>query len=237
MTKKTDDDSDAIGVERKSFTLEVKDETQGIVEAVFSTFGVKDHDNDWTEPGAFDGNGEVLIGSWGHRTQRSGLPPVGKGKIQETEKDARLNGQFFLDTIEGREQFATVKNVGRMQEWSYSYFVLEEGEVTEKMRQMGVQRVLKKLDVIEISPVYRGAGVRTHTVSAKSAPEPTPEEIAAKKAEEDAAAEKKVIDDAAKEAETKAQTEREAAELKANTKAAVEEFHRVQRNLRRLKLV
>lgn len=168
-------------IERKSFTVEIKDETQGVVEAVFSTFGVKDKDNDWTEPGAFDGNDEVLIGAWAHSSVY-GTPPVGKGTIRTTEKDARLEGQYFLDTFEGKEQFTTVKNVGPKQEWSYSYYVLETGEITEKMQQMGVQRVLKKVEVLEISPCMRGAGIRTRTVTAKTAPVPTPPDPAIEEA-------------------------------------------------------
>lgn len=240
------------GVERKSFILEIKDETKGEVEAVFSTFGVKDHDGDWTLPGAFDTETEVLIGHWGHQTVW-GEPPVGKGMIKETEKDARLIGNYFLDTIEGREQFTTAKNVGKKQQWSYSYNVLATGEITEKLRQLGVRRVIAKAEVFEISPVMRGAGIGTRTVAAKAAdalsspdaaaelptpvPEPTAEEVAAKaaaahaaeEAEARALAEKTTADDAARAAAT-----RVADEMKTRTIAAVDEFHRVQRTLKRL---
>lgn len=220
-------------IERKSFFLEIKDEVKGQVEAVFSTFGVKDKDNDWTEPDAFDGNDEVLIGAWSHGTVY-GERPVGKGMIRVTEKEARLDGAYFMDTFEGKEEFTTVKNVGKIQEWSYSFYVLETGEITEKLRQLGVGRVLKKVEVLEISPVMRGAGVRTRTVAAKAAspdaPDPAVEDPPAKSPEElaneQAALDRKAQDD-----------ERAAAELKASTRAAVEEFHRVQRTLKRLRLV
>jgi hypothetical protein len=230
---------DPDGVERKTFTLEIKDETKGQVEAVFSTFNVKDHDDDWTLPGAF-GDADVLIGSWSHGTV-FGDPPVGLGTIRETEKDARLEGQYFLDTFEGKEQFTTVKNVGPRQQWSYSYEVLETGEITEEMRQAGVTRVIKKAEVYEISPVMRGAGVRTRTLVAKdktsapaAPPDPAAEEIARKAAEEQAAAEKKIADDAAE--TERVNGERAAAELKARTADAVEEFHRIQRTHQRLGL-
>lgn len=226
------------GVEQKRFMLEIKDESTGQVEAVFSTFNVKDHDDDWTLPGAF-GDVDVLIGSWGHGTVY-GEPPVGLGTINETEKDARLVGQYFLDTFEGKDQFTTVKRVGPRQEWSYSYKVLETGEITEELRQAGVTRVIKKAEVFEISPVMRGAGVRTRTVVAKQKAGdpaiPTAEEIAATKAAEaQSAAEKKNADDAAERERVNA--ERAAAELKERTVAAVEEFHRIQRTLKRLRLV
>ena len=232
------DADDADGVERKTFTLEIKDEATGKVEAVFSTFNVKDYHDDWTLPGAF-GDVDVLIGSWGHGTV-FGDPPVGLGTISETEKDARLIGQYFLDTFEGKEQFTTVKKVGPRQEWSYSYEVLETGEITEDLRQAGVRRVIKKAEVFEISPVMRGAGIRTRTVVAKQkaadAPAETAEEIAAKAAEQKAVDEQKTSDDAA--AIARADEERIAAvEQKERTKIAVEEFHRVRRTLERLKLV
>ena len=235
---------DAPGVERKTFMLEIKDEATGQVEAVFSTFNVKDHDDDWTLPGAF-GDADVLIGSWSHGTV-FGDPPVGLGTISETEKDARLVGQYFLDTFEGKEQFTTVKRVGPRQQWSYSYEVLETGEITEELRQAGVTRVIKKAEVFEISPVMRGAGVRTRTVVAKNkpsdpppvdppAPDPpaaTAEEIAAKAVEDEIAAKQKIADDA-----SALERERAEAELKARTAAAVEEFHRIQRTHKRLGLI
>ncbi len=41
---------DAPDFEQKSLVFEIKDEAKGEVEAVFSTFGVIDHDGDWTDP-------------------------------------------------------------------------------------------------------------------------------------------------------------------------------------------
>lgn len=155
-------------LERKSVTLEIKDAAKGEVEAVFATFGVIDHHGDWTEPDAFKDGAEVLIGSWGHATV-FGEPPVGKGVIKVTKKDARLVGTYFLDTVAGKEQFTTVKNVGAQQEWSYSFEIKSTGEVTEELRQRGVQRVLAKMLVHEVSPVMRGAGIDTRTVGAKCA--------------------------------------------------------------------
>ena len=163
------DDED--GHERKSLvSFEIKDAAKGLVEAVFSTFGVKDKQGDWTLPGAFDGNGEVLIGAYGHRTW-FGEPPVGKGVIESSEQDARLVGQFFLDSCAGKELFTVVKNLGPKQQWSYGYDVKETGEVTPELEQKGVRRVLKKVLVHEVSPVLVGAGSGTRTVATKAADE------------------------------------------------------------------
>lgn len=151
--------------ERKSLQVEIKDAEKGIVEAVFATMEVKDNDNDWTLPGAF-GEQNVRVSSYGHRSWMGDLP-VGRGKIREEGKKAVAEIQFFMSTTHGREHFEVVKGMGDLQEWSYGYDVDETGELTEDLRQKGVDRVLKKLKVHEVSPVLLGAGVGTETLSVK----------------------------------------------------------------------
>lgn len=155
--------------QKKGIAVEIKDADKGEVEAVFATFGVKDKDGDITLPGAFDDGAEVLISAYGHSSW-GGQLPVGKGVIKTTEKDARLIGQFFLDTVAGREHFAVIKRLGSNQEWSYGFDVKGTGEVTPEMEQQGVYRVLTKLHVHEVSPVLLGAGVDTRTIGTKDAP-------------------------------------------------------------------
>lgn len=150
----------------KSFSVAIKDATKGLIEARFCTFNVKDLDNDITLPGAFEDGAPVLISAYGHRSWM-GAKPVGKGVIRVDEKGAVLDGEFFMDTIDGADTFKTVKGTGELQEYSYGYDVLESGEVTEDMRQKGVWRVLKKLKVYEVSPVLLGAGIGTETLSVK----------------------------------------------------------------------
>lgn len=154
--------------ERKSFTVEVKDAEKGLVEARFATFNVKDHDGDWTTPGAFDTGAEVPIGAYGHRTYLEGDLPVGKGTILETKEDVRLQGQFFLDTESGRDHFAVIKHLGPKQEWSYEYSVTEVGDLTKELRDQGVRRVINKTKVFGVSPVLAGAGIGTGTLMVKS---------------------------------------------------------------------
>lgn len=153
--------------ETKVFSLEIKDADKGLIEATFSTFGVKDHDEDLTLPGAFEDGAKVAISAYGHRSWM-GEMPVGRGKIRVENDRAVLEGKFFMSTERGRETFETVKQMGDLQEWSYGYDVLETGELTQELREKGVRRVLKKLKVFEVSPVLRGAGIGTETLSAKS---------------------------------------------------------------------
>lgn len=152
--------------------VEVKDAAAGTVEAVFSTLNTIDYDGDVTLPGAFTDGAQVKISAYGHSSWgpsrgSSSVPmlPVGKGVIRAGEKEAVLQGQFFMSTAGGRETFETVKEMGDLQEWSYGYDVLDAdyGEFEGKR-----VRFLRSLAVAEVSPVLMGAGVGTRTISAKS---------------------------------------------------------------------
>lgn len=154
-------------MERKSFKgFEVKDAEKGIVEAIFSTFGVVDHDGDVVMPGAFEDGKSVTIGAYNHGSVRGSMWPVGKGTISTTKKDARVTAQFFMDTTPGKDAFNAVKGMGEIQEWSYAFDVLEEAK-PDREEFPGAFRILKKLDPFEISPVIRGASIGTRTLAAK----------------------------------------------------------------------
>ncbi len=134
----------------------------GEFKAIFSTFNVIDLDRDVTLPGAFRDGQNVRVSYWGHRWDDL---PVGRGTIQSDEKEAWINGQFFMDTEGGRETHQTVKNLGELQEWSYGFDVLESE--SGRFEDQDVQ-FLRKLDVIEVSPVMLGAGIGTRTEAIKS---------------------------------------------------------------------
>lgn len=151
-------------MDRKSFHAEVKNADKGEVTAVFSTLGVKDSDGDVTLPGAFTDGAEVLISAYGH-TSWEGALPVGKGRIKMAGDRALLDGQFFLDTTQGRDAFTVVKNLGALGQWSYGYDVLDSEPGVHKGESV---RFLKSLKVHEVSPVLIGAGVGVSTVSTKS---------------------------------------------------------------------
>jgi len=134
----------------------------GEFSAVFATLNVIDKDGDVTLPGAF-GEQKVLIEPWNHNYQ---APPVGKGTIHEVDAQAVVDGRFFLDTANGKEHHAVVKETGDMQEWSYTFRVVEGESGMFEGEQV---YFLKKLDVIGVSPVTRGAGIGTRTTAVKSA--------------------------------------------------------------------
>lgn len=153
----------------------VKSADKGQVEAVFSTFNVIDKDGDVTLPGAIPDGLEVVISAYGH-TSHGGMLPVGKGVIKTTDTEAILRGQFFMDTTAGRETFEVVKNLGPLQEWSYSlhdvkaYFGTFDGKDVQ---------FLESIFVKEVSPVLRGAGTNTRTVAVKAAPTQQEENVVA----------------------------------------------------------
>lgn len=226
--------------------FEVKDTEKGEVEAIIATCGVIDKDFDIITLTAIKDGSKVKMSSYGHDVMW-GEQPVGKGTLSMDGDKAVFRGKLFLATQGGRETFEVLKEMGKDQEWSFGFRVLGSEIPSEELRKKGAQRILTKLDCFEVSPVVRGAGEGTRTVAVKeetppaSPPELTAEEIAAKAVADQAvevarvAAEKQAADDAATRAvEEKAAADRAAEEGKARTMAAVDEFHRVQRTLKRL---
>lgn len=147
--------------------VEVKDAEKGEITAVFATLGVIDSDGDVTVKGAFPNDAPVVISAYGH-TSWQGAKPVGKGVIREVGDEAILEGQFFLDTVEGRDTFTVVKQLGEigLQEWSYGYDPVKFSYGEHDGQKV---RFLEDLAVYEVSPVLKGAGVGTRVLSAKGA--------------------------------------------------------------------
>ena len=161
-------------MERKAFPVQIewkKDGAEGEFSAIFSTLNVIDADKDVTLPGAFTDGQSVRISHWGHGWDDL---PVGKGLIHANDQRAWVEGRFFTDTQAGKEHYLTVKNLGDLQQWSYGY---EIGEAEPGQFDGQDVRFLKRLNVIEVSPVMLGAGVGTMTTSIKDA-KPYPNEHA-----------------------------------------------------------
>lgn len=144
----------------------------GEVTAIFSTFDVVDHDGDVTLPGAFTDGAKVRISAYNH-TSWQGALPVGKGVIHTTETEAVMEGQFFMNTAQGRDTFTVVKELADIGEWSYGFDV--DDAIPGEFDGQPV-RFLRKLTVHEVSPVLLGAGIGTRTLAAKSLDDMTDEE-------------------------------------------------------------
>lgn len=147
--------------------VEIKDEDRGEVAAVFSTLDVVDSDGDVTLKGAFTDGAPVAISAYGHRSWAGELP-VGKGLIRELSTEAVMEGRFFMDTTKGRDTFLTVKAMSEgdsLQEWSYSLDNIKARRGDFEGKQV---RFLESIDVTEVSPVLKGAGINTRTLATKS---------------------------------------------------------------------
>ena len=143
---------------------EFKLDEAGAVTVAFSRLNAIDSDTDVTFPGALPAGKAVPMSAYGH-TSWDGALPVGKGTIREQGDLGILDGAFFMDTDQGRNAYNTVKAMADLQEWSYGYAVLDGGPGTFDGKRV---RELRKLDVFEVSPVLKGAGVGTSTLAIKS---------------------------------------------------------------------
>ncbi len=140
-------------------------EETGKVLAKFGTSGVKDLDGDVIEKGAI-GIQEVQISAFGHASWGGSLP-VGKGVTREKGDDQLADLEFFMDTTHGLDHFRTVKGLGKLGEWSYGFNIKASRAPTEDERQLGIRQVIEELEVFEVSPVLRGAGIDTGTLEVK----------------------------------------------------------------------
>lgn len=236
-------------LEMKSFgPFEIKSEDKGEVVAVVATLGVVDKDGDVILPGAFPpGGSKVKLSGYGHDVVTEGKAPVGKGVVYEQDGRAIFQGNFFMSTQRGREAFHTTKELGAEGEWSFGFpKAVKTGDLTDEWRTKGAKRVIAGLTPIEASPVFVGAGWGTGTLLTKAAdagepdaalePEAVAEAPAEPIAEPDTPAEPTAEELAAKAAEAEAEATRleQEAALKAARDEAMEEYHRVQRALKRM---
>lgn len=156
-------------MEHKRITAEIKGDgegdDEGLVTARFGTSGVKDLDGDVIEAGAI-GVQDIQVSQFGHTSWMGGLP-VGKGATREEGDEMLADLSFFMDTTGGRDHFVTIKALGDLGRWSFGFEIQESRAPTEDERQLGIERVLQKLEVFEVSPVLRAAGIDTQTVDAK----------------------------------------------------------------------
>ncbi len=154
--------------ETKSLTIEEMDgEGQGL--ARIAILSAVDSDGDTYAPGAFSwkNGGEQWV-SIVPAHQRHAMP-LGKARIYEEGDAAYAELNLNLTTQAGSDWHKTLKfdleNGPSVQEYSYGFGVLDHAR---EMREGLEVRVLKRLDVHEVSPVLRGAGIGTGTLSMKS---------------------------------------------------------------------
>jgi hypothetical protein len=153
-------------------TLTMKNAATGEVVARIGTLGVIDHDKDIIRPWAIPAKGaKVLMSSYAHDTITAGQQPVGRGILAPVGGTLQFTGKLFMSTSRGRETHALLAELGTdsewSSEWSFGFQVLKSEAPTPEERRQGAERVLTSLLPLEVSPVIRGAGISTGTLSVK----------------------------------------------------------------------
>lgn len=155
-----------MNTETKTAQLELKGDTGEFV-VRFATKRdaqgelVIDHDGDVYADGAVDVQ-PVTVGCYNHGSCEG---PAGIGSTFETETDIRAKGKLLMDTQHGRDEFARWKALGAAAEFSYIFRVLDSADGFVGDRPV---RQLKRLEVISVDLVARGAGIDTGILSLKS---------------------------------------------------------------------
>lgn len=139
--------------------LKADGDDEGALEAVFSTFGVVDRDGDIVEAGAIP-DGQAVPMVWAHDWTK----PIGRGVVETDITRAVFRGNLFLDTTAGNDAYTTIKAMGDLQEYSWGFMVLDADYVE---RDAAFVRVIKRVELFEVSPVLVGAGRNTGTLSIK----------------------------------------------------------------------
>jgi len=150
-------------MEHKSIKIQFKEGQEGTFTAQIATLNVIDSDNDLTKSGAFPVGKELLISAYQHGSWQGALP-VGKAVIREIGDAVIAEGQFNLNSVSGREHYEAVKFTGGLQEWSYGFWPVKWNMEEIDGKQV---RILESVDPVEISPVLKGAGIGTATLTIK----------------------------------------------------------------------
>ncbi|WP_186390243.1 HK97 family phage prohead protease [Stappia sp. TSB10P1A] len=154
-------------METETKGLKVKDvDDAGKGLARLATLSAIDHDGDTYAKGAFAWKEQWVPIIPAHDRK---APPMGKARLYEAGDEALAELHLNLKTASGRDWHENLKfdlvTGTPVQEWSYGYDVLDK---SDELRGGDPVRVLKKLDVHEISTVIRGAGKGSGTLAMKS---------------------------------------------------------------------
>lgn len=151
-------------MQTKNMTVTEMDEAGKGLALIAQLDGV-DHDGDTYAPGAFAWKEQWAPLLTAH--DRHGMP-FGKARLFEQGDKAFAELHINLETQTGRDWHSALKfdlSTGKsVQEWSYGYDAVDFEYRADAQNRI---RVLKQLDVHEVSTVVRGAGRGTGTVMMK----------------------------------------------------------------------
>jgi hypothetical protein len=161
-----------VTIERKSCAAQIKRVSAGQATVVIATLGVRDKDGDVIMPGFF---GEQVVQvapahDW-HAV------PIGKARVYEESSEALADITFNLKTAGGKDWHEAIlfdfEHPPAKQEYSFGFRILEGGSEhgSHAGEQVRFLRPLRDgrpgLDMVEVSPVMRGAGQHTRTLAVK----------------------------------------------------------------------
>lgn len=171
-------------VERKTATAYLKrldDKGSGVaVIATLTLPGVPpviDKDGDMTLPGAFGAPVVPVVGA--HRWDS---PPIGKAQIREEGSEVLAEFKLNLATDGGREWYEALRfdyeHKPAKAAWSYGFSIPPGGAEFRTLEDGRRVRVLKRLQVFEVSPVIAAAGIGTRTLALKGTSDEHDERLA-----------------------------------------------------------
>lgn len=135
--------------------------------AILARLSEVDHDGDTYAPGAFSWKGDQWCPLIHHHDRYQ--MPFGKARVYEEGDVAYAELHLNLETAAGRDWHKALLfdlSTGKaVQEYSYGFDALDSDFTRRGDNQV---RVLKRLDVHEVSTVIRGAGRGTGTLSMKA---------------------------------------------------------------------
>ena len=162
----------------KTFSVQLKiddADPEGTVYARLATLNVIDHDGDIIRPKAV---GKQKVNAGLHNHGGSNPTPAGYGDTYEEDDAAYARLTYITDTWAGRETYTYLKAMAdakRPVEWSMRYYVTNGRPLPEKdpLYQPPVEPFrdppfeIKKMEIIDVDPVSKGAGIDTATIAAK----------------------------------------------------------------------
>lgn len=164
-------------MDKQSFSLSEfkalsgKDE-EGTFEALVSVFGNVDYGGDRVQRGAFKrtlsewgAKGRSIPVLWSHDADSVPIGVV--SKATEAADGLRVKARLFIQGHDrAREVYEAMKG-GALHEFSFGYAVKSFKDGVENGQAV---RVLKDVDLLEVSPVFRGMNPATHLMGVKSLP-------------------------------------------------------------------
>ena len=132
--------------------------------AVVAQLDIIDKQRDILKPGSI-GRQQVVLSDWAHSAALAGRTPVGKGYLEEQNGSVVMYAEFF-DTDRALETAKVLAELGELTEYSLGLVPREYTEgVDDKSAYV---RTITKADVLEASPVLRGAMPNTRTINVKA---------------------------------------------------------------------